>query len=497
MGAATHTITINPGDTASNLANNINAIFGSSIASINSLGQLALKTTGNVTLADISTGVQGMASLGFTFGTTNAQNPTFQVQVGAQTPVTVTVAPGTTAATLLASLNAIPNLIASLNGSGQLVLALKEGGGLTLTDGPGSPLAAMGMNVTNVAQTPFRQTNLGPNGTLSTGLVSNATLQTFAGGILTSQAEDAQNADTTATQEKSYLQTLDQNNNNTSGVNIDQEMARMIQIQSNYTAAARMITTSQKLLDDPHERHPVSLKQGDLNMSVSSIVSFLAQSDAQISRIGNTQKQMSDLERQVTTAKKHDTMAGLGAQTQQVLQLHAEQSNLTAFNANIGTASTNINIMNTALTQVGTALTNMISMLEPQAAAGAPNITDINTLAQQMLSFVSDIANTNVGGQYLFAGHRRAEPARREPVRAQHRHADAGDELAERHEHDAAVPDQHVRAQRLQPRPVAHALERERRQRARGRQPEHLLRHHRDPRTGSRTRCACWARWPT
>ena len=51
-------------------------------------------------------------------------------------------------------------------------------------------------------------------------------------------------------QEVAYLQTLDSRNSNISGVNLDQEMSDLIRIQSAYTAAAKMISVAQKMLDD-------------------------------------------------------------------------------------------------------------------------------------------------------------------------------------------------------------------------------------------------------
>lgn len=249
-GGGPVTITINAGDTATTLVNNINAAMGSNVASLSGGGQLILNAGSDITLGDISLGATGMASLGFNFGTFPAQNPSFSVQVGGQTPVTVSIAPGDTSTDLLATLNAIPGLSASLNGSGQLVMTPTNGGALALQNVTGTPLNALGVTVTNVPNTPFRQANLGPAANLSSGLAATGSIIDFAASAVASQAQDASRANDVSTQENTYLQTLDQRNSDTSGVNIDEEVAALTRVQSNYSAAAHMISTSEKLLDD-------------------------------------------------------------------------------------------------------------------------------------------------------------------------------------------------------------------------------------------------------
>jgi len=251
VNAVPHVITINPADTALDLASNINAAVGSNVASLDGLGDLVLNTNSNVTFADNTLGAAGIAALGFSFTTYNAQNPSFTVQAGTQAPVTVTITPATTAASLLASLNLVTGITASLSVPGNgLVVTPTNGGALTLVDGAGNPLAAMGITTANIAQTPFRQTGLGPDGTLSTGLLANATLEDYTRSVMAAQSEDAKTAEDSAAQESSYLSILDKRSSDASGVNIDEELSNMIRIQTAYSASARMLTASEKLLDD-------------------------------------------------------------------------------------------------------------------------------------------------------------------------------------------------------------------------------------------------------
>ncbi|MCC7035973.1 MAG: flagellar hook-associated protein FlgK [Alphaproteobacteria bacterium] len=248
-GAGPFNVTINPGDTALDLVNNINAAAGSTVAALSSGGQLVLTGTGDITITDVDIGA-GIQDLGLDFTTYPAQNPAFTVKVGSQNAISVSIAPGDSAVELLAQLNAIPNLSATLGTGGELVLTPINGGDITLQNSVGTPLAAMGVTVTNLPHTAFRQSNLGPNGGLSIGLVANASIEDFSRAVLTDQAQDASAAKSAAVQEDSYLQTLTTRFTDESGVDLDEEVSELIRVQTAYAAAARMISASEKMLDD-------------------------------------------------------------------------------------------------------------------------------------------------------------------------------------------------------------------------------------------------------
>lgn len=248
-GAGPFNVTINPGDTALDLVNNINAAAGSNVAALSSGEQLVLTGTGDITITDIDLGA-GIQDLGLDFTTYPAQNPAFTVKVGSQNAISVSIAPGDSAVELLAQLNAIPNLSATLGTGGELILTPVNGGDITLQNSVGTPLTAMGVTVTNLPHTAFRQNNLGPNGGLSIGLVANASIEDFSRAVLTDQAQDANAAKSAATQEDSYLQTLTTRFTDESGVDLDEEVSELIRVQTAYAAAARMISASEKMLDD-------------------------------------------------------------------------------------------------------------------------------------------------------------------------------------------------------------------------------------------------------
>lgn len=252
IGGVPQNITINPGDSATDLVTTINAAFGPGTAAINQLGQLSFNTTSDITIADgvPSIGAAGIADLGFSFDTFPAQNPSFTVSVNGQPPVTITILPTDDETDLLNKLNAITGLTATQGAGGVLQLVPDEGGSLSLQNTTGTPLAALGLTITNVPHSAFRQNNLGPAGNLSTGLPANMSIGDFAKNLVSKQSETYSAAKAAYEQEESFLATLDARNSAISGVDIDTEIAELIRIQTAYTAAARIISATERLFDD-------------------------------------------------------------------------------------------------------------------------------------------------------------------------------------------------------------------------------------------------------
>lgn len=249
-GGPASTITINPGDTPTDLVNNINTALGAGTATLNGLGQLVLEGNGDITLSDVSLGAAGIAALGHSFGTTNAQNPTFTVQAGSQSPVTISIDSTDTATDLLADLNAVSGINAYLNGSGELVIEPTEGGDLAINDGLGSPVTALGLTISGVAHNQFRRDNLGANANVTTGMLDIISLENYGRSVVSLQSEQYTLTKQALEQEQTFYNTLDQRNSEQTGVDIDEEISNLVRLQTAYTAAARMISASERLLDD-------------------------------------------------------------------------------------------------------------------------------------------------------------------------------------------------------------------------------------------------------
>lgn len=252
VGIGPQVITINPGDTALNLVNQINAVLvtANNPASLNGLGQLVMNVDGNFSIADVSLGANGIAALGHSFGVFLGTDPSFTIAAGTQTPSTITIVQTDTAADLLASLNAVPGITASLDVNGFLVITPTDGGDITFNDGEGSPLAALGMTTVGVAHNAFRQNNLGPNNATSTDLLSIETLEDYGRAFVSYQSEAAGQAKTDSEKQGIFFSALEQRQLDQTGVDLDQEISALIRIQTAYSAAAKMISATERLFDD-------------------------------------------------------------------------------------------------------------------------------------------------------------------------------------------------------------------------------------------------------
>ncbi len=92
-------------------------------------------------------------------------------------------------------------------------------------------------------QDAFNLTNNGPGGTINfAGLIGgNASLDEFSRAMLGRQAEEHATINAQLTTEKSYTQEVQKRLLDGSAVSTDEEMAKLIELQKNYTASAKII----------------------------------------------------------------------------------------------------------------------------------------------------------------------------------------------------------------------------------------------------------------
>ena len=250
VGGLPYNINIAPGDTAANLVTNINTAVGSTVASLDGTGRLVLNSSSTMIISNGTLGAAGLADLGLTAGTYTPSNPSLTVRVGSQAPVTISIGPADTAATLLAALNAIPGMSASLGPCGVLQMQPTRGGDISVQNGLGDPIGALGMSISPVAHPAFRTSNMRANGSISSNINGTNTLESYSRTFISGQAEDHSRAKDVQEREESFFQTLDTRLSNESGVNIDEEVAELVRIQSAYTAAARAISITEQLMDE-------------------------------------------------------------------------------------------------------------------------------------------------------------------------------------------------------------------------------------------------------
>ena len=280
------------------------ADFGVSV-SIGANGQLVFDSRGDITIA--AGAVDPLPSVGFEFlglapGTFEATDPYFDVAVGDGDFTRIVIEPGDDETDLLTKLNAVPGLaVDDLTISPDGFLRLRPGnsygspdfgGDIRLVSGPfqtdtagaGVGAVADGINVvsalfgsfsagppvqdvgvinnvlygseTNGSLTPpiptvsFRTDLLGPNANISTGVIGSSGLIDFAQKTISTQTQELLLVQERSIDEETLLNIINEQLLNESGVNLDEELGRLIVVQNAYAAAARVITA----VDDQFEQ---------------------------------------------------------------------------------------------------------------------------------------------------------------------------------------------------------------------------------------------------
>lgn len=282
------------------------------VASRNSNGQLIISSSGNITIDGSSfagsMGTDALAGLGLSEGTFVTEDPYFDVQVGNQTPVRITIEPGDDVTDLVAKLEwngatqtGVPGLMVDYDALGGTI-TLRPGnddsnggpefggdirlvGGPFTTNGAVEPaLAALPSGVGIVSAlfgsynvsggvvseysaitsvgyqsetyngsgvyVPFRSEYLGPGANVNAQLTTSASILDYSQKIVNNQTQDlliteARGADESTLRDLIQREVLDQ-----SGVNIDEEMSHLIVVQTAYAAAARAVTAADELFQE-------------------------------------------------------------------------------------------------------------------------------------------------------------------------------------------------------------------------------------------------------
>ncbi len=230
-------------------------------ASLNQFGQLIIKSQYDVEIGEGNMGTTGLAYLGLTAGTTEAVSPYFDVQVGKNDLVRISIDPGDTEVELLAKLNAVPGLQASIdpaNGRLNIRPGPGFGGDIRLIDGAifnaGGTSVVQSIfgaanPVTGVDNIPFRTANLGPGANVLTQIAASVSIVDYSQKMVAAQTSDAISADARKKDETSYRELIERQFTDESGVNLDEELAQLIVIQTAYAASAKTISTLNEMFD--------------------------------------------------------------------------------------------------------------------------------------------------------------------------------------------------------------------------------------------------------
>ena len=105
-----------------------------------------------------------------------------------------------------------------------------------------------------VTQPASNTTGLGASGTLDAPYTPPATLGGIASALVASEAQDSANTTSQLTTEQAVQTTLSNSLSTGSGVNLDNEMSLMIQLQNAYGVNARIIGAVQSMMTQLHQR---------------------------------------------------------------------------------------------------------------------------------------------------------------------------------------------------------------------------------------------------
>lgn len=263
-------------------------------ASVTPYGEISIFSRGDITIdASFVGGMrdEGLEFLGLEEGTFETVDPYFDVQVGNASPVRIEIEPQDTEVQFIDKLEwdagtqtGVPGLFVDVDAlTGTMTLRpgrddsnggpvfggdLKIVGGSFETSAPTNPQLALlappagsGLGIVqavfgsaapvqDVSHPAFKLANLGPGLALSTDIVGSLTLTDFGRKMVNSQTEDITLAEARLADEKSFQDLLQRQLLDESGVNLDEEMANLILIQTAFGAAARAVTTINRMFDD-------------------------------------------------------------------------------------------------------------------------------------------------------------------------------------------------------------------------------------------------------
>lgn len=147
---------------------------------------------------------------------------------------TMTLADIAEAINTAATTAGVSGVTASMVGNGAYQLQITTGGSsLQFTSVSGGVLSGLGLSSS-------------PSGYLG---ATTSTLAGYATAIISDVATRASNASTAATTKQTTLTTMESNLSSQSGVNTDEEMATLTELQSSYAASAKIVSTVQSMFN--------------------------------------------------------------------------------------------------------------------------------------------------------------------------------------------------------------------------------------------------------
>lgn len=249
-------------------------------------GELVIDTRGDFTINNTDSTLTDAISadalntyIGFPVSTFEAEDPYFDIRVGNNDFVRISIDPNDTIQDLAAKLDleldsassnitgvGVPDLEVILSGdtTSGFSIALSPGenfgGSMDIIGGPFesesdgstiiSGLFGSANPIINVDHPAFRSQNLGPGANVTSQIRQVDTLIEFAQSAVDNQTVESINKESRLEDEQAFKQALERQFLDESGVNIDEEVANLIVIQNAYSAAARALSAIDQLFQE-------------------------------------------------------------------------------------------------------------------------------------------------------------------------------------------------------------------------------------------------------
>jgi len=140
-------------------------------------------------------------------------------------------------------------------------------------------------------------------------------------------------------------------------------------------------------------------------------ISTLGQSLDQISRLKTQQEQLADLQAQISSGKKAQSLSDLGNNIVSTMRARTGINSLDTYVTNITNADRRLTLMQNAIKQIKDQTSNVLGGLNLAVQQGDyPDLASIKELATNVYNFVVDAMNQQDGNRYLFGGSDTSEP---------------------------------------------------------------------------------------
>ena len=135
-----------------------------------------------------------------------------------------------------------------------------------------------------------------------------------------------------------------------------------------------------------------------------TFVSTLAQTQSQISRLKDIQFQLGNLQTQIATGKKTQTLAGIGSDVIASVKSRANFNRLDSYIQNIDMSSTRIKLQLQGISGIQSQTKIVIGVLQGQIQAGDIDVSTVKRLADSAYQYVVSTLNLKDGNAYVYSG---------------------------------------------------------------------------------------------